>query len=72
MLVAGTRAPSKMTSPNSLVMPLIIFNGRGSTPGWCIDATKAEVPLAPAAAPTDQAREKPTFDVVVAVRILWV
>ena len=34
----GTRAPSKITSPNSLVIPLIILRGRRSMPGWCIDS----------------------------------
>ena len=36
MFAAGTRAPSKRTSPNSLVTPLIIRSGRRSTPGWSI------------------------------------
>ena len=45
MLAAGTRAPSKCTSPNSLVMPLIMRSGRCSMPGWRMGTTKAEMPL---------------------------
>ncbi len=45
MLAAGTRAPSNTTSPNSLVMPLIILNGNCSIPGWSMGTTKAEMPL---------------------------
>ena len=44
MLAAGTRAPSKWTSPNSLVIPLIMGSGRCSMPGWCMGTAKAEMP----------------------------
>jgi len=33
MFAAATRAPSKLTCPNSVVMPLIILSGRCSIPG---------------------------------------
>ena len=45
MSAAGTRAPSKITSPNSLVIPLIIRSGRCSIPGWCMGTANAEMPL---------------------------
>ena len=45
MFAAGTRAPSNTTSPNSLVMPLIIFSGMRCTPGWSIGTANAEMPL---------------------------
>jgi hypothetical protein len=45
MFSAGTRARSKSTSPNSVVMPLIILRGRCSIPDWCIETTKADSPL---------------------------
>ena len=45
MFAAGTRAPSNSTWPNSLVMPLIIFSGRCSMPGWSIGTANAEMPL---------------------------
>ena len=44
MFSAGTLAPSNDTWPNSLVTPLIIFSGRCSTPGWCIETMNAEMP----------------------------
>ena len=45
MFSAGTRAPSKITSPNSVVMPLIIVIGRCSISGWSMATAKAEIPL---------------------------
>ncbi len=45
MFSAGTRAPSKATWPNSVVMPLIIFSGRCSMPGWRIGTANADSPL---------------------------
>ena len=45
MFAAGTRAPSNSTWPNSLVTPLIIFSGRCTMPGWCIETMNAEIPL---------------------------
>ena len=45
MLPTGTLAPSNSTWPNSLVTPLIIFNGRCSIPGWCMTTMNAEMPL---------------------------
>ena len=45
MFSAATRAPSNITWPNSVVMPLIIRSGRCSMPGWRIGTAKAERPL---------------------------
>jgi hypothetical protein len=45
MSAAGTRTPSKVTSPNSRVTPLIMRSGRCSMPSWCMETANADSPL---------------------------